>query len=62
MVPNAGESLSQSQRVLGSFVIPCFREADTVDRTLVELDALARRRADVDWEMILVDDGSDDDT
>lgn len=64
MVPNAGDSLSggPSQGLLGSFVIPCFREEASVRRTLTKLDALARSKPDLDWEIIVVDDGSDDAT
>lgn len=46
----------------GSFVIPCYREQDTVERTLEQIDDLARRRPQVSWEIIVVDDGSDDET
>lgn len=64
MLRNAGDSLSEAsgERLLGSFVIPCFREELTVARTLVALDELARRKSQLDWEIIVVDDGSDDDT
>lgn len=48
--------------VLVSFVVPCFREHDTVAGTIQQLDQLARRRSDCTFEIIIVDDGSDDDT
>jgi len=50
------------ERVTGSFVIPCFREEGTVGRTLVAIDALAAEKAAVAWEIVIIDDGSDDDT
>lgn len=64
MVPNAGDSLSDAsgERLLGSFVIPCFREEATVARTIAALDELARSKPELDWEIIVIDDGSDDDT
>lgn len=46
----------------GTFVVPCFREEATVANTIFELDALAGRRTDCQWEIIIVDDGSDDAT
>lgn len=49
-------------RPTGSFVIPCFREEATVARTLREVDLLAQRKDKFDWEIIVVNDGSDDDT
>lgn len=49
-------------RATGSFVIPCFREEATVARTLHALDELAKQKATFDWEIIVVNDGSDDDT
>lgn len=64
MLRNAGDSLSEASggRLLGSFVIPCFREEATVANTLIALDDLACRRSQLDWEIIVVDDGSDDGT
>ncbi|HIW28442.1 MAG TPA: glycosyltransferase family 2 protein [Candidatus Luteococcus avicola] len=49
-------------RATGSFVIPCFREEATVARTLSEIDKLAQSKNQFDWEIIVVNDGSDDDT
>lgn len=46
----------------GTFIVPAFREADTIARTLVALDELARAKSDFEWEIIVVNDGSDDDT
>ncbi|WP_040159533.1 glycosyltransferase family 2 protein [Nigerium massiliense] len=64
MVPNAGDSLSRAsgERLLGTFVVPCFREEATVGRTLRVLDELAQQKSQLDWEIIVIDDGSDDDT
>lgn len=53
---------SPRSMVTGSLVVPCFREEATVARTIHELDDLARRRTDVSWEIVIVDDGSDDAT
>lgn len=53
---------AQTVRATASFVVPCFREQATVARTLVALDGLAAARPDYDWEIIVVNDGSDDDT
>lgn len=59
----AGGALpDQETRTTGSFVIPCFREEATVEKTLFALDQLAQRRTEIDWEIIVVDDGSDDGT
>lgn len=49
-------------RPTGSFVIPCYREEATVARTLREIDQLAMDKSAFDWEIIVVNDGSDDDT
>ncbi|MEL4357788.1 MULTISPECIES: glycosyltransferase family 2 protein [unclassified Luteococcus] len=53
---------AKHERTTGSFVIPAFREEATVARTLVAIDELARSKTAVDWEIIVVNDGSDDDT
>lgn len=63
MNTSAGGALpDQETRTTGSFVIPCFREEATVEKTLFALDQLAERRSEIDWEIIVVDDGSDDGT
>ena len=56
------DGAARTDRLSVSLVIPCFREEATVATTLRQLDELARRRAELDWEMIVVDDGSDDAT
>lgn len=49
-------------RPTGSFVIPCYREEATVARTLRQIDELARLKDQFDWEIIVINDGSPDDT
>lgn len=50
-------------RVSGTMVIPAFREADTVASTLRILDGLCQRElSEVDWQLLVVDDGSEDAT
>lgn len=49
-------------RPRGSFIVPCFREQDTVARTIHALDDLAQTKDHFEWEIIIVNDGSDDDT
>ena len=56
------DGAAMTDRPSVSLVIPCFREEATVAATLRQLDELARRRAELDWEMIVIDDGSDDAT
>lgn len=46
----------------GSFIVPAYKEQDTIARTLAALDALAMSKTDFDWEIIVVNDGSPDDT
>lgn len=53
---------AQEGRARGTFVVPCFREEATVARTLTALDQLAQAKTDYEWEIIVVNDGSDDDT
>ncbi len=43
-------------------MVPAYREAATVARTIHELAGLARRRSEFRWELVIVDDGSDDQT
>ena len=46
-----------------SFVIPCYRSANTIGAVVRELnDTLAARADEYDHEIILVNDGSPDDT
>ena len=46
-----------------SFVIPCYRSAHTIGAVVGELnDTLAARADEYDHEIILVNDGSPDDT
>ena len=46
-----------------SFVIPCYRSAHTIGAVVRELnDTLAARADEYDHEIILVNDGSPDDT
>ena len=46
-----------------SFVIPCYRSANTIGAVVRELnDTLAGRADEYDHEIILVNDGSPDDT
>ena len=42
-------------------VVPCFNEAETIDATLDELLAVMRG-TDFDWQILVVDDGSVDDS
>lgn len=53
---------ARKDRASVSLVVPCFREEATVAATLRQLDELAHRRAELTWEIIVVDDGSDDAT
>lgn len=48
-------------RLAGTFIVPAFREELTVARTLKALDELGAN-TDIDWEVVVVDDGSDDQT
>jgi polyisoprenyl-phosphate glycosyltransferase len=43
-----------------SCVVPCFNEADNLRRLLPELVAFLQRLFGLAWEVVLVDDGSDD--
>ena len=45
-----------------SCVLPCFNEAANLRRLLPQLVDLLQRRHGSEWEVVLVDDGSDDDT
>jgi len=55
--PNAA-SVRGMPRV--SCVVPCFNEAESLCRLLPELVAFLQHRFGVAWEVVLVDDGSDD--
>ncbi len=57
-----GASGQGESKTTGSIVIPCFREEATVGRTLIALDEFASRRSEIEWEIVVVDDGSDDAT
>jgi glycosyltransferase involved in cell wall biosynthesis len=47
----------------GTVLVPAFNEAETVEKTLVRVaETLAAHLADRVWEIIVVDDGSSDDT
>lgn len=45
-----------------SFVIPCYRSAETVGGVVEEIEAAMEKLADYDYEIILVNDCSPDDT
>lgn len=49
-------------RATATFIVPCFREEATVARTIRALDELAHKKDSFVWEIIIVNDGSDDDT
>ncbi|MCL1854438.1 MAG: glycosyltransferase [Clostridia bacterium] len=50
-------------KTLLSFVIPCYRSADSIGDVVAELEAtVASRETEFDHEIILVNDGSPDDT
>lgn len=50
-------------RETGTIVVPAYREASTVANTLGILDLLCQRElAEVDWQILVIDDGSDDGT
>ena len=53
---------AQTSRATATFIVPCFREQATVARTLRALDQLAQAKSAYEWEIIVVNDGSDDDT
>lgn len=46
----------------GTFVVPAFREADSVAETIGLLSDLAQRLPSTSWDIVVVDDGSDDTT
>jgi glycosyltransferase involved in cell wall biosynthesis len=48
--------------VTGTFLVPCYRESAQVARTIRALDELAARLTEVAWSILVVDDGSDDET
>ncbi|MEL4505627.1 glycosyltransferase family 2 protein [Luteococcus sp. H138] len=62
MTPVQGTGATTHPRPTGSFIIPAFREETTVARTLRAIDELAQAKNAIDWEIIVVNDGSDDDT
>jgi undecaprenyl-phosphate 4-deoxy-4-formamido-L-arabinose transferase len=45
-----------------SYIIPCYRSAETVRSVVAEIDATMSAMADYDYEIILVNDSSPDDT
>lgn len=47
---------------LVSFVIPCYRSAQTIGRVVEEIDAAMGGLSAYDYEIVLVNDGSPDDT
>ena len=47
---------------LVSFVIPCYRSAETIGRVVEELDGAMRKLPDYTYEIVLVNDSSPDDT
>lgn len=50
-----------AEPVTGSFVVPAFREADGIAKLLRALDGIAAT-SPVHWDVVIVDDGSDDGT
>lgn len=50
------------EQKLVSFVIPCYRSAETIGRVVAELDAAMREIPDYRYEIVLVNDSSPDDT
>lgn len=50
-------------RMTGTVLIPAYNEADTIDRGLAQVvEVLRTTLADMAWEVVVVDDGSADDT
>ncbi|EPH05975.1 hypothetical protein HMPREF1531_00623 [Propionibacterium sp. oral taxon 192 str. F0372] len=58
----SGPVESVGKKLRGTFVVPAHREAATIARTIRELAELASHRSEFRWELVIVDDGSDDDT
>lgn len=56
--PRNGEMMKQ----LVSFVIPCYRSAQTIGRVVEEIDATMRALSEYAYEIVLVNDASPDDT
>lgn len=56
--PQNGEMMKQ----LVSFVIPCYRSAQTIGRVVEEIDATMRALSEYAYEIVLVNDASPDDT
>lgn len=54
--------MSNSDRKLLSLIVPCFNEADGVDALAESLENVLQECAPDDYEIIVVDDGSRDDT
>lgn len=59
--PAPARTQAPRTKLTGTFIIPAFREELTVARTLRALDQLAGG-TDIEWEVVVVDDGSDDQT
>ena len=47
---------------LVSFVIPCYRSAQTIGRVVEEIDATMKELSGYAYEIVLVNDASPDDT
>ncbi len=45
-----------------SFVIPCYRSGDTIAKVVEDIDATVKQRPEYNHEIILINDGSPDDT
>ncbi|GAA1389881.1 glycosyltransferase family 2 protein [Luteococcus peritonei] len=54
--------IDQGARLKGTFIVPAYKEEATIARTLQQLDCLSRSKADIDWEIVVVNDGSPDAT
>ncbi len=52
----------EGRRSLGSVLIPAYNEAEMIGSTLRRLDQLCARLEEWDWEIVVVDDGSTDET
>ena len=56
-----GYPADQKATVTGSLVVPVFMEAETIEEALAEIgDYLGGRPGGVEWELVVVDDGSTD--
>ena len=51
-----------SQKKLISWVMPCFDEEQVINKTLDRIIKVSLSMSDYSWELIIVDDGSKDQT